>query len=134
MNVGGSGTSTVTLTWALSLLIINKKAAMKKIQRGQGTQTGKRQACDWSDLKNLPYLQATIEETLRLYPTAPLSLPHEAMEDCNISVYSISKGTQLVLNLYKTQRDPRVWTDPSEFRPEWFQSTTNKDIDLRGHQ
>ena len=85
-----------------------------------------------SDLKNLVYLQAIIKETLRLYPAAPLSLPHEAMKDCNVAGYDVPAGTRLLVNLSKLHRDPRVWSDPDEFKPERF-LTDHKDIDLRGH-
>ncbi|XP_031377927.1 cytochrome P450 CYP82D47-like [Punica granatum] len=131
MILAGTDTTTVTMTWAVSLLL-NNKEALKKVQQELDGQIGKDRQVNESDLQNLPYLQAIIKETLRLYPAAPLSLPHEAIEDSNISGYFVPGGTQLVLNLYKIQRDPRVWPDPSEFRPERF-LTTHKDFDVRGH-
>ena len=82
-------------------------------------------------MKNLIYLDAIIKETLRLYPAAPLSAPHESTEDCIVSGYNIPKGTRLLVNLYKMHRDPNIWQDPLEFRPERF-LTTQKDIDFKG--
>ncbi|KAG6384872.1 hypothetical protein SASPL_153691 [Salvia splendens] len=73
-----------------------------------------------SDISNLPYLQAIFKETLRLYPPGPLSGPREALEDCHIGKYHIPKGTRLVANLRKFHRDPIVWSNPDEFRPERF--------------
>ncbi|KAJ9704898.1 hypothetical protein PVL29_003109 [Vitis rotundifolia] len=52
---------------------------------------------DGSDIKNLVYLQAIVKETLRLYPPGPLSLPHEAMEDCAVAGFHIQAGTRLTL-------------------------------------
>ncbi|KAF7829718.1 cytochrome P450 82A4-like [Senna tora] len=45
--------------------------------------------------------------------------------------YHVTKGTQLITNLWKIQTDPRIWCDPLEFKPERF-LTTHKDIDMRG--
>ena len=73
-----------------------------------------------TDLKNLVYLQAIVKETLRLYPPAPLAIPHEAMEDCKVGGFHIPKGTLLFVNLWKLHRDPSVWSDPEAFFPERF--------------
>lgn len=40
-------------------------------------------------------------------------------------------GTVLIVNIWKLQRDPRVWSDPLEFKPERF-LTTHKDFDVKG--
>ncbi|OWM80796.1 hypothetical protein CDL15_Pgr006826 [Punica granatum] len=130
MIVAGSDTTIVTMTWTLSLLL-NNKEALKKIQQELDTQIGRDREVNESDLNNLLYLHAVIKETLRLYPAAPLAVPHEAMKDCNVLGYFISKGTQIMLNLHKIQRDQRVWPNPSEFRPERF-LTSHKNIDVRG--
>lgn len=132
MVLGASDTTIVSLTWALSLLL-NHKESLQKIQQELDATVGRQREITESDLSNLPYLQATIKETLRLYPAAPMAVPHEATEDCILHDhgYFVSKGTRLLFNLYKIQRDPRVWPDPDEFKPERF-LTTHKDYDFRG--
>ncbi|GAV87883.1 LOW QUALITY PROTEIN: p450 domain-containing protein, partial [Cephalotus follicularis] len=128
--LGASDTTSAILTWGLSLLL-NNRHALKKVQEEIDTHIGKERQVKESDIKNLIYLQAIIKETIRLYPGAPLSLPHESMEDCTVSGYHVPAGTRLLVNLWKIQRDPRVWTDPCEFQPERF-LTTYKNIDVRG--
>lgn len=125
----GSDTTMVSLTWALSLLL-NNKEALRKARQELDAIIGRDRQVKENDLKDLPYIQAIIKETLRLYPSSPLSLPHEAMEDCTIS-YHVEKGTRIHFNLSKIQRDPKVWEDPDVFRPERF-LTTHKDVDVRG--
>lgn len=67
----------------------------------------------------------------QLYPAGPLLLPHESIEDCNIGGYTVPKGTQLLVNVWKIQHDPQIWTDPFEFQPQRF-LTNKKEIDLKG--
>nr|AYM55610.1 cytochrome p450 [Croton stellatopilosus] len=128
--LAGSDTSTVTLTWALSLLI-NNPHVLRKAQQELEFHVGKYRVVNESDVNNLVYLKAIVKETLRLYPAGPLSIPHESMEDCTVGDYHIPSGTRLLINIWKIQRDPRVWSDPCEFRPERF-LTTHKTIDVRG--
>ncbi|PSS31381.1 Cytochrome P450 82A3 like [Actinidia chinensis var. chinensis] len=127
---GGADSTTVMLTWALSLLM-NNCHVLKKAQEELDFHVGKERQVDESDIAKLAYLQAIVKETLRLYPAAPLSGVREFTEDCIVCGYHIPKGTRLMVNLWKIQRDPTIWADPSEFRPERF-LTTHKDFDVRG--
>ncbi|XP_071728218.1 cytochrome P450 CYP82D47-like [Rutidosis leptorrhynchoides] len=126
-----SDTTSITLTWALSLLLNNPKA-LKIAQDEIDEHVGRERPVEESDMKNLVYLDAIIKETLRLYPAGPLAVPHESIEDCVVSGYHIPKGTRLLLNLWKIHRDPNIWSDPYEFRPERFM-TNQKDIDVKGN-
>ncbi|XP_010061805.2 cytochrome P450 CYP82D47 [Eucalyptus grandis] len=128
--LAGSDTTSVSLTWALSLLL-NHREALKKAQHELDTQIGREKRVKESDLKNLVYIQAIIKETLRLYPAGPLGVPHESMEDCTVDGYHVPKGTRLLFNFWKIHRDPHIWSDPLKFRPERF-LTTYKDVDIRG--
>ncbi|PIA52418.1 hypothetical protein AQUCO_01000350v1 [Aquilegia coerulea] len=130
MIFGGVDTTTVTSTWALSLLL-NNREILQKAQNEIDCIVGKDRLVDESDITKLVYLQAIVKETMRLYPAAPLSVQHIAMEDCTVSGYHVPAGTWLLTNIYKIQRDPRVWSSPSEFQPERF-LTTQANVDLRG--
>ncbi|CAN0866870.1 Cytochrome P450 CYP82J17 [Linum grandiflorum] len=71
-------------------------------------------------MDNLVYIQAVVKETLRLYLAAPVGVPHGAIEECTINSYNIPKNTRIFTNLWKLHRDPDVWSDPEEFKPERF--------------
>ncbi|KAL6012488.1 hypothetical protein ACLOJK_002977 [Asimina triloba] len=128
--LGGTDTTAVTLVWALTLLL-NNPQALEKAQDELDRHVGRDRRVDESDIKDLVYLQAIAKETMRLYPAAPLSVPHEAAEDCFVGGYHIPAGTQLLTNIWKLHRDPNVWSDPWEFRPERF-LTSHADLDVRG--
>ncbi|XP_023523452.1 cytochrome P450 CYP82D47-like [Cucurbita pepo subsp. pepo] len=128
--LAGSDTTTVTMIWALSLLL-NNPEALKKAQIELDEHVGRQKQVKESDVKNLVYLQAIVKETLRLYPPGPFGIPHESTEDCTINDYHIPARTRLMVNIQKLQRDPRVWEDPCEFQPERF-LTRHRDFDVRG--
>ncbi|GAA0183278.1 oxygenase [Lithospermum erythrorhizon] len=74
----------------------------------------------------------TAVETFRIHPPGALLIPREFSEDCIVGGYHVPKGTMLFINLYKLQRDPKTYPDPSEFKPERFLEPMYKDIDPRG--
>ncbi|KAI6701261.1 hypothetical protein NL676_015585 [Syzygium grande] len=129
--LGGNDTTVLTLTWALSLLL-NNQHSLKRAQDELDVRVGMHRQVEESDIKNLTYLQAVVKETLRLYPVLPLSAPREAMEDCTVAGFHVPAGTRLMVNLWKLQRDPRIWSRASEFQPERF-LTDHVHVDVRGH-
>ncbi|KAM3237232.1 hypothetical protein P3L10_012261 [Capsicum annuum] len=131
MQSAGTDTTIVTLTWTLSLLL-NNYEALKKAQDELDIHVGKNRWVQESDLKNLVYLQAIVNESLRLYSAAPLLLPHESIEGCVVCGYDIPKGTRLLVNIWKFHYDPDIWPNPHEFKPERF-LTTHKDVNVRGN-
>ncbi|KAL3734080.1 hypothetical protein ACJRO7_023434 [Eucalyptus globulus] len=126
---GGTDTTSVTLTWAVSLLL-NNFHVLKKTQEELDTQIGERHVKE-SDIANLTYLHAIVKETLRLYPAGPLAAPHVSTEDCIINGYLVPKGTRLIFNIWKIQTNPKVWLEPMKFRPERFLSS-HKKADVMG--
>ncbi|MCD7449150.1 hypothetical protein HAX54_049513 [Datura stramonium] len=131
MLAGGADSTIVALTWTLSLLL-NNPHVMQKAQEELDIQVGRNTLVDESHINSLIYLQAIVKESLRLYPPGPLSAPHESIEDCTVGGYDIPKGTRVLFNLWKIQRDPTVWSEPDLFKPERF-LTAHKDVDVRGN-
>ncbi|KAK4270182.1 hypothetical protein QN277_023256 [Acacia crassicarpa] len=127
----GTGSTAITLSWALSLLL-NHPHVLKKAQHELDTIVGTHKWVQESDIKDLQYLHAIIKETFRLYPPAPLTGIREAMEDCFVGGYYVPKGTRLFINIWKLQRDPEVWSKPNEFLPERFMEDDHKDLDFKG--
>ncbi|KAE8100589.1 hypothetical protein FH972_018475 [Carpinus fangiana] len=83
---GGSDTTMVTLTWALSALL-NNRHALRKAQEEVDIHVGKERLVNEKDINKLLYLQAIVKEALRLYPPGPLSGLRESTEDCTIGGY-----------------------------------------------
>ncbi|VVA12001.1 PREDICTED: cytochrome P450 [Prunus dulcis] len=66
-------------------------------------------------------LQNVINETQRLYPPVRLLVPHEASKDCVVGGFDVPRHTMLVINSWAIHRNPEVWEDPTEFRPQRFE-------------
>ncbi|XP_022867694.1 cytochrome P450 82A3-like, partial [Olea europaea var. sylvestris] len=127
---GGGDTTTVMLVWTVALLL-NNRHVLRKAQEELDNHVGKERQVKESDINKLVYIQSIVKEALRLYPAAFLGSMREFSEDCKVAGYHIAKGTKLIINMWKLHRDPRIWFDPLEFKPERF-LTTHKDFDVKG--
>ncbi|CAI9268621.1 unnamed protein product [Lactuca saligna] len=81
------------------------------------------------DLEKMNYLKAIIKETLRLHTPVPLLVPRESTQDVKVMGYDIPSGTQAIVNAWAIGRDPTLWEEPEEFRPERF---LNSSTDYKG--
>lgn len=127
--VGAIDTSMVTITWALAALIKHPRV-MKLLQEELDSVIGKERMVMESDLPKLPFLDMVVKETFRLYPVAPLLIPHESMEDVVVNGHKILKNSRIIINFWAIGRDSSVWSENvEEFYPERF---IGKDIDVRG--
>jgi len=73
-----------------------------------------------ADVPNLKYLEATIKESLRLYPPAITVFLRQAKADLVIGGYQIPKSNLITLSSFVTQRDVRWFPCPEQFDPERF--------------
>uniref|UniRef100_A0A803NFH2 Cytochrome P450 n=1 Tax=Cannabis sativa TaxID=3483 RepID=A0A803NFH2_CANSA len=119
--LAGTDTSAVTLEWTMSNLL-NHPHVLQKLKDELDSQIGQQQLVDESDLSKLPYLQNVISETLRLYPAAPLLVPHYSSNDCTISGFDVPRDTIVLVNAWAIHRDPKLWEDAEIFKPERFEN------------
>lgn len=65
------------------------------------------------------HLDHFIEEVRRFYPFFPTVIA-KVKEDFEWRGFSFNKGTQVILDLFGTNNDPRIWEDPDDFIPDRF--------------
>ncbi|KAJ9546258.1 hypothetical protein OSB04_025965 [Centaurea solstitialis] len=115
-----AGTDSITLTteWFIAELLRNQEVMRKA--RDEVMKMISANVVKESDLVHLPFLEACFKETLRLHPPAPLLLAHKATETCEVLGYTIPKDSQIWVNVWAIGRDPNIWDDPLDFKPERF--------------
>ncbi|XP_011256437.2 cytochrome P450 6k1 [Camponotus floridanus] len=124
----GRETSITTMTYALCELAkypeMQRRAReeiLEEIQTANGVT--------YEAVNKMKYLHQVINETLRLYPSAPvldrISIEDYMLPNTNIT---IEKGIPIYVALYGIQRDPRFYKDPERFNPERFSDEGKNEI------
>ncbi|KAG7572615.1 Cytochrome P450 superfamily [Arabidopsis suecica] len=116
--IAGTDTSTHTIEWIMAE-IMNNSYILERLREEIDSVVGNTRLVQETDLPNLPYLQATVKEGLRLHPSSPIVI-RTFEEGCRIGGFYIPEKTKLVINGYAIMRDPNNWEDPLEFKPERF--------------
>ncbi|KAK5662466.1 hypothetical protein OQA88_8377 [Cercophora sp. LCS_1] len=118
----GHETTSSVFTWATYLLAIHpdvREALRQEIQSAfpqfpnvpPGTELS-------STLENLPYLNGVLNETLRLYPTVPVTV-RVATKDTTLAGYPVQEGSEIVLSPWLVNRYTEIWgPEATKFRPE----------------
>ncbi|PFH48833.1 hypothetical protein AMATHDRAFT_5417 [Amanita thiersii Skay4041] len=115
----GSDTTTANVH-VLVLALAKFPEVLKRAQQEIDSIVGPERSPTFSDIPNLKYVNAIIEECNRFHPIAPTGLPHEMVHDEVISGMLFPKDTAVFMNLYFMYRDERYFDCPDEFIPERF--------------
>jgi cytochrome P450 len=100
----------------------------------------------YDTLMSLPYLDAVVRETLRVYPpssllsrtarqttTLPLQFPVVSSTGEEVSSVVVPEGTTLIISILAANHNKAVWgDDASEWRPERWLKASGQDRELDG--
>ncbi|GAU28388.1 hypothetical protein TSUD_257160 [Trifolium subterraneum] len=128
MFAAGTEPSSQVVLWGMSEMVKNPKV-MEEAQAEVRRVFDKKGYVDETEMHQLIYLKSVVKETLRLHPTAPLLVPRESRERCQINGHEIPAKTRVMVNAWAIGRDPRYWVDAESFKPERF---VNSPIDFKG--
>jgi cytochrome P450 len=117
--VGGYETSSNALSFTLALLAAHGDIARRHREELDSVLEGRVPGMD--DLAKLPFNRMVLEESMRLFPPSWM-ITREALEDDVLEGVPIPRGSQLLISIYGTHHDPKVWPDPEKFDPDRFAS------------
>jgi len=115
--IAGHETTALTLTWAL-YLVAKHRPTFERIRAEAKAVVGEGRI-DFAHLTQLPFTQAVIDETMRLYPPAPM-LNRECHEATEVHGRQIEAGDTFLLCNYVMHRTERLWDNPNLFDPDRF--------------
>nr|CAD7202639.1 unnamed protein product [Timema douglasi] len=85
----------------------------------------KKQLETFEDLKEMTYLEQIIMETLRLYPSIPITM-RDVEEEITIKNYIIPADCNIMINLLVIHRNPKYFMNPDKFDPDHCGETKTK--------
>jgi len=109
-------TTAHALTWTFFLLAQHPEEAARLHEELQGLEDDA-----WEKIAALPYLDAVLKESMRLFPP-PVYSYRVCTKDVKVGPYLLPKGTPVFHSHYLTHRSPQVFEDPKRFRPERWES------------
>ncbi|XP_058235940.1 cytochrome P450 3A27-like isoform X2 [Hemibagrus wyckioides] len=123
----GYETSSSTLSFLFYNLASNPET-MKKLQKEIDETFPNKAEVDYDTVMNMDYLDAAVNESLRLYPVA-LRLERVCKKTIEINGLTIPKDTVVMIPTYALHRDPEFWPDPETFNPERFTKENKESIE-----
>ncbi|AJC23297.1 cytochrome P450 [Pandoraea pulmonicola] len=116
--LAGHETTAATLTWWAWCMASNP--TMQAAAREEVTRVLSGGLPISASRQSLPYLAQTLDETLRLYPTAPTLISRRAIAPVTLGDWTFPARTLFMLPVQLMQHDARWFEAPGEFRPERF--------------
>ncbi|KAL9969843.1 hypothetical protein ACROYT_G022110 [Oculina patagonica] len=115
MFLAGYETTSTTLKWFIAFFVNNPM--FQEDLQSQLDEVVAGRSPSLNDRPNLPLIQATIIETLRVANPLPLALPHVTLTDTTLCGYRVPKDTFVLANTESVHLDPKCWENPTEFNP-----------------
>lgn len=116
--VAGHETVAATLTWWAWCMAANPAAQTAAAREVRQVLQGRVPVAQ--DLPSLPCLTQTLQETLRLYPAAPVLNSRRTTRPVTLGPWQFPAGTQFMLPVQLMHHDARWFPEPLVFRPERF--------------
>ncbi|XDV17065.1 hypothetical protein PO909_016511 [Leuciscus waleckii] len=123
----GYETSSSTLSFLFYNLATNPEA-MKKLQEEIDETFPNKAPVDYEAVMNMDYLDAALNESLRLFPVAA-RLERVCKKTVEINGVIIPKDMVVMIPTFALHRDPDYWSDPESFKPERFTKGNKETID-----
>uniref|UniRef100_A0A3Q3LE64 unspecific monooxygenase n=1 Tax=Mastacembelus armatus TaxID=205130 RepID=A0A3Q3LE64_9TELE len=101
---------------------------MKELQEEIDSTFPNKAPIEYQPLMQMQYLDSVVNESLRLYPIAP-RLERVAKATVEINGVVIPKDMVVMVPTWPIHRNPDLWPEPDEFKPERFSKENKANID-----
>lgn len=127
----GADTTSIALTNVVELLLHNPQHLHTHRQEINGVLDEDKVIAPYDKVKNLPFLRACLDESLRISPPTSAGLPRRTPpEGAQILGQWIPGDTSASMTIYATPRDSEIFPDPEEYRPErWMNPEGRKRLE-----
>jgi cytochrome P450 len=120
--LAGHETTANALSWTFHLLGGDRDVAARMHAELDEVLAGRTPTMD--DIARLPYTDAVLRESMRLYPPV-WAMGRHLTEDRDVGGYLLPAGSTLVFSQWVVHRDERWWPDPDRFDPaRWLVGAT----------
>jgi cytochrome P450 len=116
--LAGHETAAATLTWWAWCMAANPQAQATARREVETVLQGRSPTLD--DLPSLACLDQTLQETLRLYPAAPVLLSRRSLRPLTLGGWQLPARTMFTIPVQLMHHDARWFPDPQAYRPERF--------------
>jgi len=124
----GTDTTSTSLQWIMANLVKYPNIQVKLFQEIKEVIGEESDEVGEEDLSKMPYLKAIILEGLRRHPPAHFVLPHSVTQEVELAGYVVPQNAVVNFAVAEIGRDPKVWEDPMEFKPERFLPAKGTDV------
>jgi cytochrome P450 len=114
----GHETTALMLMWTLYLLAQNPESDRQLYDEAVSVFGDRRPVLE--DLKNMPYTEMVLNESMRLYPPAWSLMVRQARADLQFGQTTVPAGSVMLIPMWVVQRSERLFTDPLRFDPQRF--------------
>ena len=121
--LAGHETVAATLSWWSWCMAANPDAQTKAREEVRLVLSGHSPTVE--SLSNLPYLTQTLQETLRLYPAAPVLISRRTTKAISLGPWQLPERTMVMVPVQLMHHDPAYFPEPLAFRPERFERDAN---------
>ncbi|KAL9583287.1 MAG: hypothetical protein Q9203_005146 [Teloschistes exilis] len=121
------GETVSTFLGAVTYYLTRHPECLHKLQEEIRTRYGRYGEISATSAQQLPYLQAVINEGLRIYPPGSQGFPRVS-PGAMIADHWVPKGAEVYTSGWSLTHDARNFHEPFSFKPERWLDPTNADV------
>ncbi|KAJ3655449.1 hypothetical protein Zmor_014580 [Zophobas morio] len=121
MLIASSETTAITISMVLLVLAIRSDVQNKIYKELTTLLNGKDRDVTLEDLNKMLYLECTIKETMRFFPTVPAYV-RTVDENVKLDSYTVPAGSTFLIAAVHMNKREDIWSDPLTFNPDRFLS------------